>query len=161
MALAIEKFGETFGISSLHRGSGTESHAKGLSPPDPDGFFVEAFLISTLVVGLAEIGDKTQILSFMLAARFQRPVPIIFGILFATLANPGALAGYRIETVWPSRQALTPRLTRCDPLSKTVFTSTRQLSFRSSTSTDTDLPGSRNSEPSKSSCQLPARSSER
>jgi putative Ca2+/H+ antiporter (TMEM165/GDT1 family) len=35
---------------------------------------VEAFLVSTAVVGLAEIGDKTQILSFMLAARFQRPV---------------------------------------------------------------------------------------
>jgi Ca2+/H+ antiporter, TMEM165/GDT1 family len=56
---------------------------------------VEAFLVSTLVVGLAEIGDKTQILSLMLAARFQRPVPIIFGILFATLANHAAagLAG--------------------------------------------------------------------
>jgi putative Ca2+/H+ antiporter (TMEM165/GDT1 family) len=54
---------------------------------------VEAFLVSTLVVGLAEIGDKTQILSFMLAARFQRPVPIIFGILFATLANHAA-AGF-------------------------------------------------------------------
>ena len=61
--------------------------------PDPDGTFVEAFLVSTLVVGLAEIGDKTQILSFMLAARFQRPVPIIFGILFATLANHAA-AGF-------------------------------------------------------------------
>jgi Ca2+/H+ antiporter, TMEM165/GDT1 family len=61
--------------------------------PDPDGSFVEAFLVSTLVVGLAEIGDKTQILSFMLAARFQRPVPIIFGILFATLANHAA-AGF-------------------------------------------------------------------
>jgi putative Ca2+/H+ antiporter (TMEM165/GDT1 family) len=45
---------------------------------------MEAFLVSTLVVGLAEIGDKTQILSLMLAARFQRPIPIIFGILFAT-----------------------------------------------------------------------------
>jgi putative Ca2+/H+ antiporter (TMEM165/GDT1 family) len=56
---------------------------------------VEAFLISTLVVGLAEIGDKTQILSLMLAARFLRPVPIIFGILFATIANHAAagLAG--------------------------------------------------------------------
>jgi putative Ca2+/H+ antiporter (TMEM165/GDT1 family) len=52
--------------------------------------FVEAFLVSTFVVGLAEIGDKTQILSLMLAARFQRPVPIIFGILFATLANHAA-----------------------------------------------------------------------
>jgi putative Ca2+/H+ antiporter (TMEM165/GDT1 family) len=64
-------------------------------PPDSDCISVEAFLISTLVVGLAEIGDKTQILSLMLAARFQRPVPIIFGILFATLANHAAagLAG--------------------------------------------------------------------
>jgi len=54
---------------------------------------VQAFLVSTAVVGLAEIGDKTQILSLMLAARFQRPVPIIFGILFATLANHAA-AGF-------------------------------------------------------------------
>jgi putative Ca2+/H+ antiporter (TMEM165/GDT1 family) len=56
---------------------------------------VEAFLVSSAVVGLAEIGDKTQILSLVLAARFQRPVPIIFGILFATLANHAAagLAG--------------------------------------------------------------------
>jgi Ca2+/H+ antiporter, TMEM165/GDT1 family len=51
---------------------------------------VEAFLISTMLVGLAEIGDKTQILSLMLAARFQRPLPIIFGIFFATLANHAA-----------------------------------------------------------------------
>jgi len=48
---------------------------------------MEAFLVSTTVVGLTEIGDKTQILSLILAARFQRPVPIIFGILFATIAN--------------------------------------------------------------------------
>jgi Ca2+/H+ antiporter, TMEM165/GDT1 family len=61
--------------------------------PDPDGIPVEAFLVSTLVVGLAEIGDKTQILSLMLAARFQRPAPIILGILFATLANHAA-AGF-------------------------------------------------------------------
>jgi Ca2+/H+ antiporter, TMEM165/GDT1 family len=51
---------------------------------------LEHFLVSALVVGLAEIGDKTQILSLMLAARFLRPVPIIFGILFATLANHAA-----------------------------------------------------------------------
>jgi Ca2+/H+ antiporter, TMEM165/GDT1 family len=56
---------------------------------------VETFLVSAMVVGLAEIGDKTQILSLMLAARFQRPVPILSGILFATLANHAAagLAG--------------------------------------------------------------------
>lgn len=53
---------------------------------------MEAFLVSTLVVGLAEIGDKTQLLSFVLAARFQRPLPIIFGIFFATIANH-AMAG--------------------------------------------------------------------
>jgi Ca2+/H+ antiporter, TMEM165/GDT1 family len=64
-------------------------------PSDPDGTLVEAFFVSTIVVGLAEIGDKTQILSLMLAARFLRPVPIIFGILFATIANHAAagLAG--------------------------------------------------------------------
>ena len=56
---------------------------------------MEPFLVSTLVVGLAEIGDKTQLLSLILAARFQRPIPIIFGILGATLANHAAagLAG--------------------------------------------------------------------
>lgn len=51
---------------------------------------MEAFLVSTLVVGLAEIGDKTQILSLILAARFHRPIPILFGILGATLANHAA-----------------------------------------------------------------------
>jgi len=51
---------------------------------------VEAFLVSTMVVGLAEIGDKTQILSMILAARFHRPIPIIFGIFFATIANHAA-----------------------------------------------------------------------
>jgi putative Ca2+/H+ antiporter (TMEM165/GDT1 family) len=51
---------------------------------------VEALLISSMVVGLAEIGDKTQILSLMLAARFRRPLPIIFGILCATMANHAA-----------------------------------------------------------------------
>lgn len=45
-----------------------------------------------MVVGLAEIGDKTQILSLMLAARFRRPLPVIFGIFYATIANH-AVAG--------------------------------------------------------------------
>ncbi len=48
---------------------------------------LEAFLMSTGIVALAEIGDKTQLLAFMLAARFRRPVPIILGILVATIAN--------------------------------------------------------------------------
>ena len=76
-------------------GLGSGSRAKVHLLPDPTASFVEAFLVSALVVGLAEIGDKTQILSLMLAARFQRPVPILFGILLATLANHAAagLAG--------------------------------------------------------------------
>jgi putative Ca2+/H+ antiporter (TMEM165/GDT1 family) len=53
---------------------------------------MEAFLISTGIVALAEIGDKTQLLAFLLAAKFRRPVPIVLGILVATLANHG-LAG--------------------------------------------------------------------
>ena len=53
---------------------------------------MEAFLISTGIVALAEIGDKTQLLALVLAARFKKPWPIIAGILVATLANH-ALAG--------------------------------------------------------------------
>jgi putative Ca2+/H+ antiporter (TMEM165/GDT1 family) len=53
---------------------------------------MEAFLISTGVVALAEIGDKTQLLALVLAAKFRRPAPIILGILVATLVNH-ALAG--------------------------------------------------------------------
>ena len=48
---------------------------------------LEAFLVSTGIVALAEIGDKTQLLALMLAARYRRPVPVILGILVATLAN--------------------------------------------------------------------------
>ncbi|MBI3375838.1 MAG: TMEM165/GDT1 family protein [Betaproteobacteria bacterium] len=48
---------------------------------------MEAFLVSTGVVALAEIGDKTQLLALVLAARYRTPVPIILGILVATLAN--------------------------------------------------------------------------
>lgn len=53
---------------------------------------MDAFLISTGVVALAEVGDKTQLLAFILAARFKKPVPIVLGILCATLVNHG-LAG--------------------------------------------------------------------
>jgi putative Ca2+/H+ antiporter (TMEM165/GDT1 family) len=53
---------------------------------------MEAFLISTGIVALAEIGDKTQLLAFILAAKFRKPLPIVLGILLATLANHG-LAG--------------------------------------------------------------------
>ncbi|MFL6676421.1 MAG: TMEM165/GDT1 family protein [Massilia sp.] len=48
---------------------------------------MDAFLVSTGIVALAEIGDKTQLLAFLLAARFRRPLPIVLGILVATIAN--------------------------------------------------------------------------
>ena len=48
---------------------------------------LEAFAVSTGVVALGEVGDKTQLLSIVLAARYKRAWPIIAGILFATLAN--------------------------------------------------------------------------
>jgi putative Ca2+/H+ antiporter (TMEM165/GDT1 family) len=53
---------------------------------------LEAFLISTGIVALAEMGDKTQLLALILAARFRKPWPIVLGILVATIANH-ALAG--------------------------------------------------------------------
>lgn len=52
-----------------------------------------ALAVSTLVVALAEIGDKTQLLALVLAARYRKPLPIIAGIFVATLANHG-LAGW-------------------------------------------------------------------
>jgi putative Ca2+/H+ antiporter (TMEM165/GDT1 family) len=48
---------------------------------------MDAFLVSTGIVGLAEIGDKTQLLAFLLAARFRRPLPIVLGIFVATVLN--------------------------------------------------------------------------
>lgn len=53
---------------------------------------MEALLVSTAVVAVAEIGDKTQLLALVLAARFRKPMPIILGILAATLANHGLAA---------------------------------------------------------------------
>ncbi len=53
---------------------------------------MQAFLTSTGIVALAEMGDKTQLLALLLAARFKKPWPIVWGILVATLANH-ALAG--------------------------------------------------------------------
>jgi putative Ca2+/H+ antiporter (TMEM165/GDT1 family) len=53
---------------------------------------MDALLVSTLTVALAEIGDKTQLLALVLAARYRRPWPIIAGILAATLLNHAASA---------------------------------------------------------------------
>src|SRR2546427_4962530 len=55
--------------------------------PHPTEAILEAFLVSLGIVALVEIGDKTQLLALVLAARYRRPVPVILGILVATLAN--------------------------------------------------------------------------
>jgi putative Ca2+/H+ antiporter (TMEM165/GDT1 family) len=66
---------------------------------------MEALLTSAGLVAIAEIGDKTQLLAIVLAARFRAPVPIILGILCATLLNHAAAAtlGYFIAQ-WLSGQ---------------------------------------------------------
>jgi len=66
---------------------------------------MEAFLVSTGIVALAEIGDKTQLLALVLAARFRKPLPIILGILVATLANhamAGAVGAWIAAQVGPT-----------------------------------------------------------
>ena len=66
---------------------------------------MEALLVSTGIVALAEIGDKTQLLAFILAARFKKPWPIIGGILCATVVNhglAGALGAWITAAVNPS-----------------------------------------------------------
>jgi Ca2+/H+ antiporter, TMEM165/GDT1 family len=66
---------------------------------------LEAFLVSTGVVALAEIGDKTQLLALLLTARFRRPLPIVLGILVATIANhafAGVLGSWLVTLLGPA-----------------------------------------------------------
>lgn len=69
---------------------------------------MEAFFVTLAAVAIGEIGDKTQLLSLLLAARFRRPVPIVLGILCATLANHALAAA---AGVW-LRELLDPRWLR-------------------------------------------------
>ena len=65
---------------------------------------MEAFLVSTGVVALGEMGDKTQLLAIVLAAAFRKPIPIILGILVATLVNhaaAGAVGGWVAQALGP------------------------------------------------------------
>lgn len=65
---------------------------------------MEAFLVSSGIVALAEIGDKTQLLAFILAAKYHRPIPIVIGILVATILNhafAGAIGSWVITLLAP------------------------------------------------------------
>ena len=65
---------------------------------------MDAFLISTGIVALAEMGDKTQLLTLVLAARYRKPWPVIAGIFFATLLNhaiAGAVGAWLAATIGP------------------------------------------------------------
>jgi putative Ca2+/H+ antiporter (TMEM165/GDT1 family) len=100
MARAALEPGKTFDHSASTVAGETSWSS---SFPGP-GVFVEAFLISTGVVALGEMGDKTQLLAFLLAAKFKRPVPIILGIFTATVLNhaaAGAVGSWIAEQLGP------------------------------------------------------------
>jgi putative Ca2+/H+ antiporter (TMEM165/GDT1 family) len=62
---------------------------------------METYVVSTMLVALAEMGDRTQLLAIMLASRYRKPVPILLGVFVATLANHGlaALAGFYLSSL--------------------------------------------------------------
>lgn len=65
---------------------------------------MEAFLVSTGIVALAEMGDKTQLLALVLALRFRKPIPIVLGIFVATIVNhglAGALGAWLTQVMGP------------------------------------------------------------
>ena len=84
---------------------------------------MEAFFVSTAIVALAEMGDKTQLLALVLAARFRKPWPIVLGILVATLVNHGLAGGAQaadygsmsVPSVWRTNR--TQAAARVDALS--------------------------------------------
>jgi len=79
---------------------------------------MEALFVSTAIVAIAEMGDKTQLLSFVLAAKFKRKLPIILGILVATLANH-FMAGFM--GTWLARQVAPQTMTWIVAVSFFVF----------------------------------------
>ncbi len=105
MAHTASKPGKTFDRIALRMG---REGAVVFGFLRPFGVCMEAFLVSTGVVALGEMGDKTQLLAIILAARFRKPLPIILGILVATLANHAAAAWVGD---WVA-QALGPQLLR-------------------------------------------------
>lgn len=98
--------GETFGACAPACEAGAVMRHGFAQPASHDVVSMEAFWVSAALVALAEIGDKTQILAIVLAARFRRPAPIILGIFVATILNH-ALAAWAgaLAASW-----LTPRV---------------------------------------------------
>ena len=103
MARSAIRLGETKGLLLRFGPSGRQAL---VMPPAP-GRFMESLLVSTGIVALAEIGDKTQLLALLLATRFRAPGPIILGILVATLANHALAAAVGIAIAdWLQSAAL-------------------------------------------------------
>ena len=94
--------GKTFDCEASARAG--EASQSMVQLPAPDIARMEAFLIATGIVALAEIGDKTQLLSFILAAKYRKPWPIVLGILLATLVNhaiAGAVGAWLMRLIGP------------------------------------------------------------
>jgi putative Ca2+/H+ antiporter (TMEM165/GDT1 family) len=98
MARPACRFGETFGMNIRLMDWATGVHVMGQPIVRSRQVHMTAFLTSLLVVAVAEFGDKTQLLSLLLATRFRKPWPIIAAILCATVLNH-ALAGWIGELV--------------------------------------------------------------
>jgi Ca2+/H+ antiporter, TMEM165/GDT1 family len=105
MAGTVGRLGETFGAAT-GSGLGSGRPRRSSQMPDPltglpPMLFLNPFLISTGIVAIAEIGDKTQILALLLALKFRKPWPILFGMLAATLANHAAAGavGHYLEAL--------------------------------------------------------------
>jgi len=98
--------GKTGGRRVAHPGR-VAGRRPSLAPYPAPEFSLDALFVSTLAVAVAEIGDKTQLLALVLAARYRKPWPIVAGILVATLLNH-ALAGWlgALVTGWVSPQVL-------------------------------------------------------
>jgi putative Ca2+/H+ antiporter (TMEM165/GDT1 family) len=88
----IGPIGETSGVRRFRLAGACASLRVSTGPE----VLMEAFLVSTLLVALAEMGDRTQLLTVMLASRYRRPIPILWGVLVAALAANvlAALAGF-------------------------------------------------------------------
>jgi Ca2+/H+ antiporter, TMEM165/GDT1 family len=101
------RLGETFGLDALRLGW-ARSLRPSVSAARPQVPTMAALVVSLLVVALGDIGDNTPLLSFFLAARFQRPLPMISGLVAATLTSH-CLAG--LVGAWV-RSAISPEALR-------------------------------------------------